>query len=500
MNNTTQNKIERSPVVAVMGHVDHGKSTLLDYIRKTNIVDGEAGGITQHLSTYEVHVGKDNKRITFIDTPGHAAFDEMRHRGGSIADIGILMISAEDGVKTQTKHAIEVIKKNNCPFIVAINKIDKPNAQPEKVKTELLEEGIYVEGYGGDTPVCEISAIKGTGVDELLETLLLVAEMEEMKGDKAQLATGFVIEAHLDPKQGVSGTLIIKDGSLKRGQFVVVDDSITPTRMLRDFKGDNLEEAYFSSPIQLVGFDKLPPIGSSFTTFESKKDAEQAIAEFNEIKQEIREAREITHIAEGVALVPIILKTDVSGTAEAIAHEIEKQSNEEVVFKIIKNSCGDINESDIKLASSDPQTVIIGFHIQEDQKVKGLNEYESTTIATFDIIYELTAYLEKLYHERRIKKEVEVEQGRIKILKTFSRQKEKSVIGGSVLSGSIKVGQDFNIVRNKESVGRGVVTGLQEGKMNTQEVLKGGECGMMVNTKNEIKPNDILLTYIREIQ
>jgi translation initiation factor IF-2 len=498
--NTSTKIIERSPVVAVMGHVDHGKSTLLDYIRKTNIVDGEAGGITQHLSTYEVVVGSNEKRITFIDTPGHAAFDEMRHRGGSIADIGILMISAEDGVKTQTKHAIEVIKKNNCPFIVAINKIDKPNAQPEKVKTELLEEGIYVEGYGGDTPVCEISAKVGTGVDELLETLLLVAEMEEMKGDVSKLATGFVIEAHLDPKQGVSGTLIIKDGSLKKGQYVVVDDSITPTRMLRDFKGENIEEAYFSSPIQLVGFDKLPTIGSSFTTFESKKDAEQAVAEFEEIKQELQERNELLQVPSGVALVPIILKTDVSGTAEAIIRSIEAKSNDDVIFKIIKHDCGDINESDIKLASSDPQTVIIGFHINEDPKIKGLNEYESTTIQTFDIIYELDSFLDTLYEQRRIKKEVEVEQGNLKVLKTFSRQKNKHVIGGKVQSGSLTVGHDFFIVRNKEIVGKGIITGLQEGKIETNNVKEGSECGVMITTKDDVHENDRIQTYIKEIQ
>lgn len=496
---TTQTTIERSPVVAVMGHVDHGKSTLLDYIRKTNVVEGEAGGITQHLSTYEVHMD-DGKRITFIDTPGHAAFDEMRHRGGTVADIAILIVSAEDGVKMQTKHAIEVIKKNKIPFIVAINKIDKPNAQPDRVKTELMEEGIYVEGFGGDTPVCPISAKTGDGIDTLLETLLIVAEMEEMKGDTSQLATGFVIEAHRDPKQGISATMIIKNGLMKRGQYVVVDDSITPTRMLRDFMGQDLEEAHFSSPIQLVGFDKLPTIGSVFTTFESKKDAEQAIAEFKEIKQELEEARGIMNIPEGVALIPIILKTDVAGTGEAITNEIEKLTTDEVIFKVIKSESGDINESDIKLASADGNTVIVGFHVGEDSNINYLNDYEATTIKKYDIIYELTEYLEKLAEERRIKKEVETEQGQVKILKTFSRQKDKAVIGGKVSSGEIKVGHDFKIMRKEGIAGYGVITGLQQGKMETNNVLEGNECGIMTTSKEEIVEGDILITFVREIK
>ncbi len=497
---TETNKTERSPVVAIMGHVDHGKSTLLDYIRKTNVVDGEAGGITQHISTYEVRL-EDHKRITFLDTPGHAAFDEMRHRGCSVADIAILIVSAEDGVKMQTRHAIEVIKKNKTPFIVAINKIDKPGANPEKVKTELLEEGIYVEGYGGDVPVNLISAKQGTGVDELLQTLLLVAEMEEMSGERERLANGFVIESHRDPQQGISATLVIKNGTIKKGQFVVVDDTITPTRMLRDFAGKNIDEAYFSSPIQLVGFDNLPPIGSTFATFETKKDAEQAVAEFQDIKRELADKAEILNVPEGVALVPIILKTDVAGTGEAIANEIEKITDSEVIFKIIKSETGAINESDVKLAMSDENTIIIGFHVGEDPKIKNQNAYEDLTIKTFDIIYKLTEYLEEMYEERRIKKEVETEKGSIKILKTFSRQKEKAVIGGSIVDGIIRVNDDIKIMRSGELVGYGTITGLQQGKAETKSVSDAGtECGMMVESKDAIEEGDVIVSFIREIK
>ncbi len=497
---STKNIIERSPIVAVMGHVDHGKSTLLDYIRKTNIVEREAGGITQHISTYEVSLD-NGKRITFLDTPGHAAFNQMRHRGGAIADIAILIISAEDGVKKQTKHAIEVINKNKIPFIVAINKIDKPNANIEKTKTDLLESGIYVEGYGGNIPVCEMSAKSGEGIDNLLDTLLLVAEMEEMKGDINKLATGFVIESHSDPKKGISATLVIKNGSIKTGQFVVVDDTITPTRMLRDFNEKKIESAYFSSPIKLAGFNKIPTIGSTFKTFKSKKEAEKAVGEFKEIKEELDCGCNTIDIADGVALVPIIIKTDVAGTSEAIIGEIEKLSTNDVIFKVIKSETGSINESDIKLAICDKNTIIIGFHVDQDNNIKMINNYETVLIKKFNIIYKLTEWLEEIYEERRIKKEIDLVQGKIKIIKIFSRQKNKSVIGGEILEGAIARKEQFKIVRKNELIGHGNITGLQEGKMETDRVItKGAQCGIMTESKEEIIYGDVLETFIKKIK
>jgi translation initiation factor IF-2 len=495
---STQKQTERSPVVAIMGHVDHGKSSLLDYIRKTNIVEGEAGGITQHISTYEVQL-EDNKRITFLDTPGHAAFDNMRHRGGTIADIAILIISAEDGVKMQTKHAIEVIKKNKIPFIVAINKIDKPAANPEKVKTDLLEEGIYVQGYGGDIPFNLISAKTGHGVDDLLESLIILAEMEEMVGDTDKLATGYVVESHRDPKQGISATMVIKNGVISKGQFVVVDDSITPTRMLRNFMGKNIDKAEFSSPIQLIGFDKIPHVGSRFTTFETKKDAEQAISEFKEIEQEFSGKIDMLNIPEGTALIPIILKTDVAGTGEAIAEQIENMTSDDVIFKILKMETGNINESDVKIALSDPHTVIIGFHVNEDTNIKNINDYESLTIKNFDIIYKLTEWVQELYDQRRIRKEIDTTQGQLKVLKNFSSQQGQSLIGGSIITGIISKNQSCKIIRKDEVIGRGKLIALQQGKTTTDRVMDTGtECGVMIETKSEIMQGDIIETYETE--
>jgi len=497
---STHKQTERSPVVAIMGHVDHGKSSLLDYIRKTNIVEGEAGGITQHISTYEVQL-EDNKRITFLDTPGHAAFDTMRHRGGTIADIAILIVSAEDGVKMQTKHAIEVIQKNKIPFIVAINKIDKPAANPEKVKTDLLEQGIYVEGYGGDIPFSLISAKTGQGVEDLLESLIILAEMEEMVGDTDKSATGYVVESHRDPKQGISATMVIKNGVIAKGQFVVVDDSITPTRMLRNFMGNNIDTAEFSSPIQLIGFDKIPSVGSRFATFETKKDAEQAISEFREIEQELAEGIDMLNIPEGTALVPIILKTDVAGTGEAIAEHIESMTSDDVIFKIIKKETGSINESDVKIALSDPNTVIIGFHVDEDANIKNINDYESLVIKTFDIIYKLTQWIQELYDQRRIKKEIDTMHGQLKVLKNFSSQQGQTLVGGSIITGAVSKNEQCKIIRRDELIGRGKIIALQQGKTATDRVLDAGtECGVMIETNNDIIQGDIIETYTTEIK
>ena len=497
---STHKQTERSPVVAIMGHVDHGKSSLLDYIRKTNIVEGEAGGITQHISTYEVQL-EDNKRITFLDTPGHAAFDTMRHRGGTIADIAILIVSAEDGVKMQTKHAIEVIQKNKIPFIVAINKIDKPAANPEKVKTDLLEQGIYVEGYGGDIPFSLISAKTGQGVEDLLESLIILAEMEEMVGDTDKSATGYVVESHRDPKQGISATMVIKNGVIAKGQFVVVDDSITPTRMLRNFMGNNIDTAEFSSPIQLIGFDKIPSVGSRFATFETKKDAEQAISEFREIEQELAEGIDMLNIPEGTALVPIILKTDVAGTGEAIAEHIESMTSDDVIFKIIKKETGSINESDVKIALSDPNTVIIGFHVDEDANIKNINDYESLVIKTFDIIYKLTQWIQELYDQRRIKKEIDTMHGQLKVLKNFSSQQGQTLVGGSIITGAVSKNEQCKIIRRDELIGRGKIIALQQGKTATDRVLDAGtECGVMVETTHNIIQGDIIETYTTEIK
>ncbi|MDQ5949816.1 MAG: Translation initiation factor, partial [Patescibacteria group bacterium] len=271
----------RPPVVVIMGHIDHGKSTLLDYIRKSNIVDKEAGGITQHLSAYEV-IHKDEKgesrKITFLDTPGHAAFSGMRERGATVADIAILIVSAEDGVKAQTIEALNTIVEAKVPYLVAINKIDRPGANVEKAKMELMEKGVYLEGYGGNIPYVEISAKAGTNIPALLDTILLVADMENFTGDSSKTARGIVIESNMDPKRGISATMVIKDGTLSKGMFLVVEDAIVATRIMEDFLGKTISEVSMCAPVRLIGFDKVPAVGSVFESFNTKKEAESAVA------------------------------------------------------------------------------------------------------------------------------------------------------------------------------------------------------------------------------
>lgn len=486
----------RPPVVAIMGHVDHGKSTLLDYIRKSNTVDSESGGITQHIAAYEVeHKGTsgETKKITFVDTPGHAAFTGMRECGASAADIAILIVSAEDGVKTQTIEAIKTIQDNKVPFIVAINKIDKPGANQDKVKTDLLEQGIYVEGFGGDVSWVAISAKTGTGVDELLETILLLAEMEEFLGTPNDLAQGFVIESHMDPKRGISATLVIKNGSISPGQFIVVGTSIAKTRLIEDFLGNQLKHAGFSAPITVIGFDTLPSAGQIFTTHASKKDAESMVLE---------NAKQISSICESTdsnseATVPLIIKTDTTGTLEAIQGEISKLATKELCFKVIKSGIGNINESDLHIAMSDEKSIILGFHVGIDKKVADSNDAQNVTIKTFEIIYKLSEWLEAEHEKLRPRKMVEKTTGSVKVLKIFSKTKDKQVVGCKVLEGELSLKDSFKLIRRDNTLGRGVIQNIEQAKSKIQTV-KDGEFGMLVECKYEIAPGDTISATVTE--
>jgi len=487
----------RSPVVVVMGHIDHGKSKLLDYIRKTNIVEEEAGGITQHMAAYEVtRKNKENKdmKITFLDTPGHEAFSRIRERGANVADIAILVVSAEDGVKAQTIEALNVIHESDIPFVVAINKIDKPEANVEKTINDLIENEIYLEGYGGDVPYAQISAKVGTDVDELLDLVMLVAELKEFKGDISKKAEGFVLESSLDPKRGVSATLIIKDGTLKKGNFVVSGDSFAPTRIFEDFMGKTISKATFSSPIRIVGWSKTPNVGDSFMSFENKKDAEQYICQNIENKAETLEKN--TQINKETKLIPIVIKADTSGSIEAIEKEISKMNNPEVAFKIIKRGIGAIGESDLEMVEVETKSIIVGFNVKIESVVSLEAERFKVFVRTFNIIYELSDWLKEKMEEQRPKKEVEEITGEAKVQKTFSRTKERQVIGGKVLSGKIVQKAMVKILRWDKQIGEGVIIELQSGKIKTTEVNEGSEFGMMIETKTEVAPGDILESFI----
>ena len=505
-NNTKQNRIARPsatglqarpPVVVVMGHIDHGKSTLLDYIRKTNIAEKEIGGITQNISAYEVEIptpGESwSRKITFLDTPGHEAFSKMRQRGAQIADIAVLVVSAEDGVKPQTIEAWKTITEGKLPCIVAINKIDKPGANIEKTKTELAESEIYLENYGGKIPYAEISAKIGTGIDNLLSLILIVAEMENFNGNPNEDASGFVIEANLDSRRGILATLIIKNGSLKKGMTVVVEDSICSTRIMENYKAVIIDEMSFSSPIRIFGFNKIPKVGSCFKTFKNKKDAEKDAENWQtRNREEDPNQHQSPDKNQDKKIIPIILKADVSGTLEAIEKEIAKIKNEGAEFKIIGKGVGPISESDVKNLSNGENVIIIGFNVKTDKSAIEIAEKRGITISFFDIIYKMTEWLEIQMEKLRPRIETMETTGRAKIIRAFSRTKDRQIVGGKVTEGKIILNGTVRIMRREFEIGRGKIVNLEKNKIKTKEVDEGNEFGMMIESKIEIAQGDII--------
>ena len=508
-NNIKKNITTRPPTVVVVGHIDHGKSTLLDYIRKTNIAECEVGGITQCISAYEV-VHKDEKgeekKITFLDTPGHEAFSKMRERGALIADIAILVVSAEDGVKPQTIEAWKTINEMKLPSIVAINKIDKPNANVEKTKQELAENEIYLENYGGKIPYSEIYAKMGTGIDNLLSLILILAEMENFTDNTEENASGFVIEADLDSKRGIQATLIVKNGKLKKGMFVAVEDATTSTRIIQNFKGEMIESAYPSAPIRLCGFDKMPKVGAVFKSFKTKKEALEYAQKFVDSPlleyplggggRMIHPGASATPEEGNKKIIPILLKADVSGTLEAIIKEISKIKNKGEIqnteFKIIAKGVGPVSESDIKSISNNENVIIIGFNVKADKSALEIAEKREMTISFFDIIYKMTEWLEEEMEKRRPRIETMETTGKAKIIRAFSRTKERQIIGGKVISGQMVLNGTVKIMRREFENGRGKIVNLEKGKVKTSLVEEGSEFGMMIESKMEVAPGDII--------
>lgn len=498
MKNETKT-IKRPPVVVIMGHIDHGKSTLLDYIQKSNVVAGESGGITQHLSAYEAQIKNENgemERITFIDTPGHAAFSGMRERGANVADIAILIVSAEDSVKTQTKEAFKAIENSGIPYIVAVNKIDRPNANIDKVKLDLAEIGVLVEGYGGNISMVPISAKTGEGVNQLLELVLLTRDINEMTADNNGQARGFVIEANHDQKRGITATLIIKSGTLKKGDFIVSGNSFSTTRIIEDFSGKSRDSFSVSMPVKIIGFDKTPNIGDEFVSFDNKKTAEKAMQENISAKDNYVKNKIETNLNK--KFIPIVIKADVSGTEEAIRSEIEKLNLESVAYKIISSGVGQVSEADIKTAQIDDSAIIVCFKVGVERKARELNEFSHVAIHEFDIIYKLIEFLQEHIEEKRPREMVEEIVGKCKILKTFSATKDKQVVGARVTEGKIVLNGKCKIFRRENELGKGVLTNLEHGKMKKKELEAENECGMQIETKVTLAQGDVLEFYINK--
>ncbi len=495
-NPVNQKLISRPPIVVIMGHIDHGKSTLLDYIRKTDVVSTEAGKITQHLGAYEVEKINNgvSKKITFIDTPGHEAFKSVRGRGVEVADIAILIVSAVDGVMPQTLEALKKKKKKNIPFLVAINKIDLPTADVAKTKNTLVENEIFIEGYGGNIPCVEISATSGQNIEELLDMVLLVSEIEEHKADRGAQAEGFVIESHKDKFSGITTTLVIKNGTLKVGDFVISCDAYSPVRAIKDHNGKNIKEATFSTPISISGWNKIPKVGFKFKTIDCKRNAEKECANFVSQNLIKNQNSQVSFKKEEEFLVPLIIKADTDGSLEAILFEIQKiqkltdENNAKV--KVVHTSTGNITENDMKIASSHENSIVIGFGIDIEKQAEIMAERLKIKTETFKIIYELTDWLATTIEENRPRVKTEEKTGLVKILKTFNRVKNQQIIGGRVLEGKIGINNKFKILRRGEEIGFGAVKGLQQQKSTATEVSEGLEFGSSIDSRIELFPGD----------
>lgn len=491
--------VERPPVVTIMGHVDHGKTTLLDAIRKTNVASGEAGGITQAIGAYSVKC--NNKLITFIDTPGHAAFTEMRARGASITDIVIIIVAADDGVMPQTKEAIDHAKAAGVPIIVAINKIDKPEANIDKVMSGLVENGLTPEEWGGDVVVNKISAATGQGINELLENILLVAEMEGYKANPSRYATGAVIESKKDSKVGSIATLLIQNGTLRLGDPVVIGNYYGKVRTLKNDLGQNIVEAKPSTPVEVTGISEVPSAGDKFMAFESEKQAKQ-IAEERTLRSKAKDTNFsgisledlFGRIKEGIKEIKVVLKADVNGSLEAVKNALEKIDVAGVKINIIRAAVGGITESDVVLASAS-KAIIIGFNVRGSGKTVDIAKEYGISIKTYDIIYKVVEEMEAAMKGMLDPEYEEKVVGTLEIRQLFKFSKVGLIAGCHVTSGIVKNNQKARIIRDDVVVYNGSVKTLQHEKDQVKEVKKDMDCGITLENCQDYKEKDIIEIY-----
>ncbi len=491
----------RSPVVVVMGHVDHGKTSLLDFIRKTHVTAGEAGGITQHIGAYTVDW--NGNRITFLDTPGHAAFTSMRMRGANTTDIAILVVAADDGIMPQTIEAINHAKAANIPIIVAINKMDKPDANPDRVMQQLTEYELVPEDWGGDTIVCKVSAVTGEGIDNLLEMLLLTAEMRELKANPKRRAQGSVIEARLDKGRGPVATLLVQNGTLRQGDIIIAGTAVGRVRVMTDHRGKRLTEAGPSTPVEVAGLAEVPAAGDSFHAVEDERMArelaaeriEAAKAEANRPAQKVSLDDLFEQIKQGeVKDLNIIVKADVQGSAEALKASLEKLSNDEVRVNMIHTGVGAINESDVLLAST-AGAIIVGFNVRPDPTAADNAKRSGVDIRLYRVIYECLDEIEAAMKGLLAPKYRVEELGRAEVRQVFRASNIGTVAGSYVLDGRIVRGTTLRIVRDGIVVHEGPMASLKRFKDDVREVASGYECGISIENFTDIKEGDIIESF-----
>ncbi len=490
----------RPPVVTIMGHVDHGKTKLLDYIREANVVAGEAGGITQHIGAYQVE--KNDRLITFLDTPGHEAFTAMRARGAKVTDIAILVVAGDEGVKPQTIEAINHAKEAGVPIIVAITKMDKPNVNVDKVKGELTEHGLQAEDWGGKTITVPVSAMTGDGVDQLLEMILLVADIEDLKGNPDRPAVGTVIEAHLDKSLGPVATILVNTGSLRVMDSIIVGSAYGRVKTMKDHRGKNLKELPPSATARIAGLSKAPQSGDILQVVKNEREARLKATSIAQIERSriagsmgISMETLISHIKSGkLKTLKVLLKADTQGSIEAISESLMKIKGKDVGVRIIHSGVGNVTESDVNMCAAS-HAVILCFHVGSIPHVDRIAEQENVQILKYDIIYNLLDEVKKLLSGLLEPEVVEVDLGELEIKGIFYTKKKEMIIGGKVTSGVMQNKAKVRVYRDGEELGEGVVGSLQKGEKNADEVKSGNECGIKFEGKIKIEMGDILKAY-----
>lgn len=497
--------VPRAPVVTIMGHVDHGKTSLLDYIRNAHVASGEAGGITQAIGAYQVEI--NGNKITFIDTPGHAAFTEMRARGAKITDIVVIIVAADDGVMPQTKEAIDHAKSANVPIIVAINKIDKTTANVDKIMSEMSEYGLTPEEWGGDTIFVKLSAHTGENVDLLLESILALAEMEDLKANPKRYASGTVIESKLDKNKGVTASLLINNGTLRLGDPIVVGSSFGKVRTLKDSNGNDLISALPSTPVEITGLNVVPVAGDKFMAFETEKEA-RSIAEkrANAEKEKKYTKKAVSledlfeRIESGHKEINIVLKTDVKGSEEAVKNALEKINVEGVKVTVIRSGVGTITESDVVLASAS-NAIIIGFNVVPNAKTKEAAKNYEVDIRLYNIIYKLVEEIESAMKGMLDPTYEEVTTGEAEIRQIFKFSKVGNIAGVHVTSGVIKNNSECKLIRDGVIITTSKIGSLQREKDQVKEVKSGYDCGITIENYSDIKVGDIIIAFeMKEIK
>lgn len=494
----------RPPVVVVLGHVDHGKTTLLDSIRKANVVAGESGGITQHIGAYQIAWKTEDgtqRPITLIDTPGHEAFSAMRAHGVTMTDVAILVVAADDGVKPQTKEAISHAKAANVPIIVAINKIDAPGAQPDKVRGELAELGLADEAWGGKTPTVLVSAKQGTGIDELLDTVLLVADLAELTARPTGPAEGVVIEAHMELGIGPVATILVQHGQLEVGQHVAIGRVVGKVRLMHDDVGQRVQVAGPATPVRIAGMADVPSFGSQLVVTGSEKEARllaQSASEQYQSRQLSAQTETEDESDDEQLSISIVLKADVDGSLSAIQTSLEQITAEGVTVKVIHQGVGDLSESDVNLALAAKHPFIVAFRTGATVAARTIARSKQQTVHAYDIIYRLIDDVRTEAERLKTHKVITTEVGRLKVLEVFRTTKTAQIIGGRVEQGYIEKGGNLEIMRQEDPVGTGTIETLQRGQTKADKVDSGEECGLGVATTETIEVGDVLVVSVTQ--